>query len=359
VQRLRLGLAMSASVSLVLLTTVFVSPAAAGHITCGQTITTSVVFDTDVGPCSEGITVGAHDIVIDLNGHRLFGTPNPGEGPGIFSGGRRNVRIQNGTITQFDSGVSIESGATGNVVTGMFIHDNIGFPSGAGDYGEGIQIFLANANHIVNNTVIHNGTFAGIVAYSSRDNLIENNYVMENNIVQVDVREPHHPPFVQQDIGIWIVSLAFGRPAVVRPSTGNIVRTNHVSRNGLDGIQISRFSTGNVVDRNNVQSNGVGQVGTTREGDGIAIFGDNNFVVGNSAIANAADGIAVERSRNPLTGEIFPGGVNNQFRNNRSFNNGTGANPDVNFDLSDDHPGCDNNIWAANIFGTRNQPCIT
>ncbi len=355
-QRVRLGVATTAAVSLVLIATVFVSPAAAGHITCGQTITTSVVLDSDVGPCSTGLIVGADNIVIDLGGHRLFGTANPGEGPGILVRNRSNVTIQSGTVTGFDAGISIEGGSR-NTVYAVNVQDNVGFLTGAGFYGDGILVFNSSANHIVNNNVVRNGTFSGISLTSASSNVVENNYVLENNVVQVSAQTGQ--PRVQQDIGIWVLSIPLVSGGPVVPSRNNVIRTNQVIRNGLDGIQISRFSTENTLDHNNVQSNGVGQLGTTREGDGIAIFGDRNLVSGNSAIANAADGIAVERSRSPRTGQFFPGGEGNQIRGNRSYNNGTGGNPDVNFDLSDDHPNCDANVWVGNAFGTRNQPCIT
>lgn len=354
--RVRLGIATTAAVSLVLITTVFVSPATAGHITCGQTITTSVVLDSDVGPCSTGLVVGADNIVIDLGGRRLFGTPNPGEGPGILVRNRTGVTIQSGTVTGFDAGISIEGGS-GNTVYAVNVQDNVGFLSGAGFYGDGILVYNSSGNHIVANSVIRNGTFSGITLAAATSNVVENNHVLENNVRQVNPATGQ--PRIQQDIGIWVLSIPVVSGGPVVPSRHNVVRTNQVMRNGLDGIQLSRFSTDNTVDDNNVQSNGVGQLGTTREGDGIAIFGDRNLVTGNSAIANAADGIAVERSRSPRTGQFFPGGEGNQIRGNRAYSNGTGGNPDVNFDLSDDHPNCDANVWAGNAFGTRNQPCIT
>lgn len=37
-------------------------------MTCGQTILVSTVLDSNVGPCATGITIGADNITLDLNG---------------------------------------------------------------------------------------------------------------------------------------------------------------------------------------------------------------------------------------------------------------------------------------------------
>ncbi|MDQ4068485.1 MAG: right-handed parallel beta-helix repeat-containing protein, partial [Actinomycetota bacterium] len=109
-----------------------ISPAAAAHVSCGQTITQNTVLDSDVGPCpagGNGIIIGADNIALDLNGHRVLGTPNViNDGAGIYILGRTGVTVRNGTIRDFDCGVAIEGGS-GNTVTGIRAQDNIGVVS--------------------------------------------------------------------------------------------------------------------------------------------------------------------------------------------------------------------------------------
>jgi len=55
------------------------SPASAATLNCGQVLTKSTTLTADVGPCPRhGLIVRADNVVVDLNGHRVFGTPGPG-----------------------------------------------------------------------------------------------------------------------------------------------------------------------------------------------------------------------------------------------------------------------------------------
>jgi parallel beta-helix repeat protein len=226
----------------------------------------------------------------------------------------------------------------------VIARDNIGLLSGDTIYGEGIQLFESNNNRIINNQLIHNGTFSGINLYDSGGNTVQANTVLQNNVLQINAS--HGGPQIMQDIGIWVISLSSAGL-----SRNNIVTANSVAQSGLDGIQVSRFSRLNTVTNNNVSSNGFGQVPGIRDGDGIAVFGVDNLFQGNSVNRNAAHGIGV---RAPGT-QVGPG--NRLFRNN-AFGNGTGQNPDVNFDLFDASPACAPNIWSGNHGGTGFPPCV-
>jgi hypothetical protein len=152
-----------------------------------------------------------------------------------------------------------------------------------------------------------------------------------------------------QDIGIWVV---------LSPNTGNTVSGNQVINNGLDGIQLG-FKTGPTsVLNNSVTGNGFGQptVNGFRDGDGIAVFGDNNLVQSNSVVSNGAAGIGVHFPPNGTS----TSGKNNTIRLNISVLNGGATTPSTPFDLYDDNtsPPCDNNAWILNTFLTRNQTCI-
>lgn len=308
---------------------------------CGDTITTDTTLAKDVGPCpSTAIILGASNITLDLNGHTVFGTPAPGEGPGIAGSAVNGDTVKNGTVTLFDTGVYFEFG-TGETVTNLNVHDNIGSLDGNGIFGEGVQLFQTNNSTISNNVVVHNGTFAGIDVFDSSGTTITGNAVSRNNIQQVG---SGHGGNIQQDIGIWVVFLAI-------PTSNNVVRGNAVQDNGLDGIQISRFATNNTVTRNAVLRNGFGQVQGIRDGDGVAIFGSSTLVQGNSSTSNAANGIYVRS-----------GATTNRILGNATAGNGTGRNSaGTGFDLKDGNltPPCDANVWSGNAFVTFNQVCVT
>src|SRR5437660_12844162 len=100
----------------------FAPAAYATHVTCGMTITTNTTLDSAVGPCANnGIIIGANGITLNLNGFRVFGTPNPGDKAGVLLQGRTGVTVTGqGSVTDFDGGVVIEGGG-GNTVRQVLV----------------------------------------------------------------------------------------------------------------------------------------------------------------------------------------------------------------------------------------------
>jgi len=84
------------------------SPVAPSSDLCGNTIVADLKLDHDLVCAGNGITVGAHGIEIDLNGHSITG---PSRGPptrGITVIGRVDVEIEGpGTVTNFRTGILI------------------------------------------------------------------------------------------------------------------------------------------------------------------------------------------------------------------------------------------------------------
>ncbi|HEV2810870.1 MAG TPA: hypothetical protein VGV93_10810, partial [Acidimicrobiales bacterium] len=67
-----------------------------GRLNCGDVITQTTTLTADVGPCpGNGIIIGADNIMLNLNGHTISGTPGPGDGnaAGIRLPFRTGVRI--------------------------------------------------------------------------------------------------------------------------------------------------------------------------------------------------------------------------------------------------------------------------
>jgi parallel beta-helix repeat protein len=325
-------------------------PAAATHVSCGQTITSRTILDSDVGPCNgNGIIIGADGVSLDLNGHRVFGTSAFGEGAGILVFRRTGVTISNGTVSGFDGGVVIEGGS-GNTVRGITARDNIGFRSSATVgtlYGDGIAILSSQNNQILRNLAVNNGPFAGIGVYSDVDNDhprqttgVSSGNVLDGNsaIANVTTRA-------------GVVNFASTEADGVRlelGSAGNLVINNQFSRNGLDGISLFARANNNILRNNVMDANGLRT--TARRGNGINLFGSTlgNVIEGNRVTRNGDNGISV-------------GGQNNQIRANVALQNAFLPPLNVNvprFDLRDTNVNCDNNQWVTNTFNTRNMTCI-
>jgi len=111
--------------------------------------------------------------------------------------------------------------------------------------------------------------------------------------------------------------------------TGGVIAYNDVSGNGS-----GMFVAGGMTVNNNVVNGNAG--------DGIDIEGSFTRVYANTTNGNAGGGIRVNNP--PQTG-------NQIFNNTSSKANGT-------FDLEDVNSACGTDVWADNVFFTRNRSCI-
>lgn len=291
-------------------------PAYAGHVSCGQTILVSTVLDSNIGPCATGITIGADNITLDLNGFTISGTPDTGEGPGIGLSGRTGVTVRNGTVTQFDAGVSIEGGSA-NTVTAMRLLDNRG--SFSTDFGDGIAVFASSSNRITNSQVRNNGPYDGIGLIRSNFNVIDGNQVTDNT-----------QSF--QTTGIRLEN------AGLSASNDNVVTSNLVVNNALDGVEV--FARGS---RNQIRSNQI--VGNGRDGVTVFTGGNNNVIESNQVRGNLGNGIYIRAG----VGSV-PAPAGNQILRNYSFGNAV-------LDLRDGQSDCGTNQWHGNQGATFTPPC--
>jgi Periplasmic copper-binding protein (NosD) len=132
-------------------------------------------------------------------------------------------------------------------------------------------------------------------------------------------------------------------------SVSSTIRNSRVSKSPFTGVLLFETS-GIVVQRNSVTDSNLG------------IFdngGTGNVLVANSAgsdsvgiLLNAQSDVVVRNSTHDGGTGIWVseplGG--NRLVANRSLGNG--------LDMRDDAPGCDSNMWKANVFTTANQSCI-
>ena len=297
-------------------------PASAAHVTCGQTITVNTTLDSNIGPCDVGLTIGASNVTLDLNGFTITGNPAIVDNVGVAINDRTGVTVKNGYITGFDAGVAI-SGGSGNTVTFMTLFNNRG---NGNEFGEGVNLFNTTGNTVSYNRITNNGQYGGISLIRASNNLIEHNQIVGNNQSNFNTS------------GIRVEN------AGTVASNANTIRYNLVQGSALDGIQLFARASDNVVSHNQVIQN-------NRDGINVFAAGNRNIIEDNQTRYNGFGPIAG-------SGIYVRGGVgtvaapaNNIIRRNVSSNNNQ-------FDLRDGSPNCGTNVWTANQGGTGTPPCV-
>ncbi len=308
---LRLGMGLGAA--FLLSCTALTGVAQAATVGCGAVITQSITLDGDVGPCpGNGITVDADNITLDLGGHTIFASASPSSTSRVgitvnFHGG---VQVKNGTVTGFDTGVHVLF-REDNVVERLQVRDNA-------CHG----VFMSGGvRSVVRGNVMTGNGCAGITVTGLSSGSVERNQIGQNS-------------------GHGVALL---RGGLNSRTTQNTVRANSIVGNGGDGVFVGSFASGNAVVGNHIASNG-------ENGVRLNVFSFDmccTLVQGNTIVGNAANGVVIDANR-PIG---VPARLNHQIL-------GNGASGNTVFDLADLNPDCDDNTWAGNQFGTRNQPCI-
>ena len=270
---------------------------------CGETITTDTTLESDLVDCpNNGIVIGADDITLDLNGHRIDGDgtkfadcpKNESCDVGLLSDGHDGVTLRDGSVREFAHGVFVFSARDNRVISisskentefgfvvsqsaGSRVRDSSGSDNIAPE-GDGMGVFGSHDLRIVNNT-FRNNPGPGIHVDGSDGNLIKGNLFS------------HSSPGV----------LIGGDEEASDRGDRNEVRGNRFVRNSA-GIAVFRGSR-NVIARNHL----------SRDGSGIGIEkGRHNLVARNVVVDPRTRGISL--------GLDFPdgsiGGVDNIIRRN-------------------------------------------
>jgi CSLREA domain-containing protein len=318
-------------------------------LVCGQVITESVTLQNDLLGCmGEGLIIGAHNIVVDLNGRTVSSgmVIEPGEEDGLVAGirnaGYDNVIIRNGTVRGFGFGVRLLPGATYNVVEGMTLFGNV---------NAGVELYDAdngrNGNIVRGNDFFENGAGVQIV-FGSENSVVEDNYFLgnagvalymydssghriENNIVSGLTTNP----LLDSDGGFYLEA-----------SSDNIIRGNELSDTGDAGILLTAGSNdnliegnsatrasdsaislddsdGNVVRNNIVHLAGGAGIGLGNANDSTIVNNDVRFNPGGIELAGSSGNLIEENdaSETGSTGISAEGGESNIIRNNLANNN--------------------------------------
>jgi parallel beta-helix repeat protein len=178
-------------------------PALASHVGCGDKITTDTRLDRDLVNCrNNGIVIGADNVTLNLNGHRIDGDGTAfADCPrrkicdfGVVAVGHDGVTVKGGSVREFDTGVLVGSARRNRVLDvsssrnrffGFVVFDSarslIRDSSGSGNLapdGDGMGLFGSHDVRILHNSFRHNPL--GIHVDESSHNLIKGNRFSRN-----------------------------------------------------------------------------------------------------------------------------------------------------------------------------------
>lgn len=256
------------------------APAAANHF-CGTTITEDLTLPATQNCTGDGITIGADDVTLDLNGFSIIGN-DAGNDIGVRVNGFDGVTITGGTVRDFRNGIAVsnasdvridEVNVTSNLANGIGfsnVVDSRITDSSASNNGSGNGITLSNSNRnrVDDNTVNNNGD-EGILV-EGNDNQIDGNTVNGN-----------------ADDGIDVSS-----------GSNNLVEENTTNGNGSDGIEVDG-GTGTVIDQNTANNNSDDGIDVDIAGTVVSQnTANSNGNLGIEAVAGVIDGGGNEATNN-------------------------------------------------------------
>jgi parallel beta-helix repeat protein len=247
-------------------------PALAAKLSCGDIVSTDTVLENDILGCNgPGLGIAADGVTLDLNGHTIAGS---GLGFGVFPIGRlRDITVQNGTVSGFRNGVSLD--------------------------------FL-NRPTVRSMTLV--GGHDGIVVLESVDAVIEHNVAVGNDASGIFVSETTRGLFADNDLsqnaagitGTEVSDAVFERNRVRGSSYDGIhfldasgvrFEQNRSSDNGALGIGLEGDLSGDVLTRNVADRNG--DDGIYLDAPGVTLTrnsADRNGDLGIEAVPGVTDG---------------------------------------------------------------------
>jgi parallel beta-helix repeat protein len=315
-------LELSAAVRLVLLTAAVVGafvfavgPASANHVSCGDTIVADTTLDSDLVNCpNNGVVIGADDVTLDLNGHRIDGDGELTEGcaedvicdDGVVNDGHARVTIRDGSVREFALGVLVggarkmrllDLSVTRNMFPGVVIGESTGTKlkrsvlaaNGLDTDEAGLVVFRSARSRIVRNSIRRNGDI-GVFAEGAGNNIFARNKLSGNPEAAM----------------------------LVEGSNRNLFDRNRVVRNG-EGITVGG-------DRNTITRNHVADSRAGTEGGGLGIFvaaGHDNLIARNFVARARRSGIQVSLLPEELEGG--PPAVDTVVRRNHLRGNRDGV----------------------------------
>ncbi len=274
--------------------------------TCGQTVTTNAVLTKDlVCGGSNGISVGAAGITIDLKGFTLSGDLSPGHSGIDDTAGYDHLTVRNGVLRNFAIGVFAFNGAdevslsnlaaSGNTAYGIYVHgaSTTVKSSTASGNSKGIQV---------------DGDSATIQSLTASGNSA-------------------HGIVVNGDLAEIKSSIASGNAAtgIIANGASDSISSSTASGNGFHGILVtgasasvtSSTASGNGANGMAVSGASASVKSSTASGNdqtGISVSGASVSVSSSAVSGNAMSGIVVSGDAAVVRGNRaetngFPGGI--------------------------------------------------
>jgi parallel beta-helix repeat protein len=280
---------------------------AAHALSCGASITVSTTLTADLGPCpGNGLAIGATNITLNLNGHKIIGT---GSGAGIFVGGRGNVTILGpGEIASFATGIEGGLQQMQIMINGLNLQSNV------------VGMFFEEASNLTISGCNIDGGAAGQIGLNLSQlasSNVDHNTIERHSVTGVSATGT---PVISQNA----ITLN-GTGVQMIGAASATISGNTIGFNKTDGITVEASLGGtNTIEGNIITFNG---------GNGVTeSFGFTNGVVQNNIVlANGADGIAVVSGANIHVERNVLVGNNTDL-----FWDGTGT----------------NSCWSQNLFLT-------
>src|SRR5215207_3700519 len=220
---------------------------------CGQVITQNVVLTSNLNCAdSDGLIVGASDIVIDLNGHTISGPDSDSQEKasskvGVMIPNMNNVVVQDGTIDGFQAGI-LMTGSQNVEIKGIVSKDNQ-----IGAFSTGASIVNVHLSILMNNQI-------GFAGHSTQQATIENNNLYQNALA-----------------GITLVN-----------SDNGVLTLNSVTESG-NGLYVDNQSNNNNVNFNNVLLNTI----DLNNANGLPVNTNANTFDQNNCMTSNPSGICV------------------------------------------------------------------
>jgi parallel beta-helix repeat protein len=220
---------------------------------CGQVITQNVVLTSNLDCAdSDGLIVGASDIVIDLNGHTISGPDAESQEKtsskvGVMIPNMNNVVVQDGTINGFQAGI-LMTGSQNVEIKGIVSKDNQ-----IGAFSTGASIVNVHLSILMNNQI-------GFAGHSTQQATIENNNLYQNALA-----------------GITLVN-----------SDNGVLTLNSITESG-NGLYVDNQSNNNNVNFNNVLLNTI----DLNNANGLPVNTNVNTFDQNNCMTSNPSGICV------------------------------------------------------------------
>jgi parallel beta-helix repeat protein len=251
---------------------------AAGHLSCGSTITKSTTLTADVGPCinnTVGVTIDVDNITLNCNEHSIIShgknvnannNSSTYRAVGIVLANHSGVTISNCMTIGFNSGGIYLQNATRNIVT-----------NNTAAYGGGFIVVNSSNNTLANNAAINSSL--GFELSHANNNTLTGNSAAKNNGTGFYLVYSDGVTLTKNN-AIENKAAGFGLSHAI----GNNLTDNIAFANQKDGLEAFSFSNNNTLSRNNVTKN-------MQDGISLDVFSSNNLMQQNKADFNGYYGI--------------------------------------------------------------------